>query len=87
MLFYLVKMVLKSVKSVDTVIITGMILHTPPHLKSLETNVSNMNRDIFQTTTNQMMTLLSSRGSESLDKMDELCSTRLILGLFDGNAS
>ena len=40
---------------------------------------------IFQTTTIKMMMPMFSAGSESVDKIDELCTTRVILGLFNGN--
>ena len=74
-----------------TAIITGMGLNTPPHQKSLKTNLQNITRDIFQSTMKQSMTLMAfpklSNCSGPVDKMDELCSARLFLGFFDGNAS
>ena len=55
MLFGFAKMTLKSIKSVETAIITGKGLVIPQHQKSLETNPQN-----FQATTNQLMTLMPS---------------------------
>ena len=60
MLFRLAKMTLKSIKSVETAIITGMGLDTPPHQKFLDTNLQNITGDIFQNTTNQLMTPMPS---------------------------
>ena len=60
MLFCLVKITLKSIKSVERIIITCIGLDTPPHPKSFETNLQNITRDIFQTTTNQLMTSMPS---------------------------
>ena len=60
MLFCLVKITLKSIKSVETIIITSIRLDTPPHPKSFETNLQNITRYIFQTTTNQLMTSMPS---------------------------
>ena len=71
MLFCLAKMTLKLSKSVETAIITDMGLDTPPLEKPPETNLQSC----------------PTAGSRSVDKMDELCSARLFLGLFDGNAS
>ena len=39
---------------------TGMGLDTPPHQKSLKTNLQNITGDIFQSTTKESMTLLAS---------------------------
>ena len=44
----------------ETAIITGMGLDTPPHQKSEDTNLQNITGDIFQNTTNQLMTLMLS---------------------------
>ena len=55
MLFLLGKMTLISIKSVEIAIITDMGLGTPPHPKSMETNLENITADVFQTTTNQLM--------------------------------
>ena len=41
----------------ETAIITGADLDTPPHQKSLKTNLQNITGDIFQPTTKQSMTL------------------------------
>ena len=54
------EMTLKSIKSVETAIITGMGLDTPPHQKFLDTNLQNITGDIFQNTTNQLMTPMLS---------------------------
>ena len=51
-----VKMALKSIKSVETAIIIVMGFHTPPHPKSLEMHFQNTTKDIFQTTTNKLLT-------------------------------
>ena len=51
-----VKMALKSIKSVETAIIIIMGFHTPPHPKSLEMHFQNTTKDIFQTTTNKLLT-------------------------------
>ena len=45
---------------VETAIITSMGLDTPPHPKSLKTNLQNITRDIFQTVTKQLMTPMPS---------------------------
>ena len=76
----------------ETAIITDMGFDTPPHPKALETNLQDTTRDMFQTNTNQLMTLCLLKscppaGSGLVGKMVELCSARLFLGLFDGNAS
>ena len=42
-----------KVRSVETAIITGRGLDTPPHQKSLKANRQNITRDIFQPTTKQ----------------------------------
>ena len=60
MLLCLVKTTKKSVKSVETAIITGMDLDTTPHQKSLKTNNQNITGDIFQTIRKQSMTLMAS---------------------------
>ena len=52
MLFRLVKMTLKYIKSVETVTITGMGLNTLPRPNSLEANLQDITGGIFQTTTN-----------------------------------
>ena len=44
----------------ETAIITGRGLDTPPHQKSLETNLQNITGDVFQNTTNQLMTPMPS---------------------------
>ena len=62
MLFLLVKMALKSIKSVETAIIIGMGFHTPPHPKSLEMHFQNTTKDIFQTTTNKLLTPVQLQG-------------------------
>ena len=85
-------MISKSIKSVETAIITVMGLDKPPHQKSLETNLQSITGDIFQNNTNQLMTpmpspKLSNCKFISVDKMDQLSAARLFLGLFDGNAS
>ena len=64
-------------------IITGMGLDTPPHSKSPQKNLQNITGDIFQTITNQLMTPMSSPKLSncklgSVDKMDKLCSARLL---------
>ena len=81
-----------KVRSVETGMIKGIGLDTPPHQKSLKANRQNITRDIFQPTTKQLMRLmasakLSNYSSGPVDKMDELCSARLLLGFIDGNAS
>ena len=48
MLFLLPKMTLKSIRSVETAIITGMGFDTPPHRKSLEKNLQNITRNISE---------------------------------------
>ena len=53
-------MTLKSIKSVEKAIITGMGLDRLPQQKSLDTNLQNITRDIFQNTTNQLMTPMPS---------------------------
>ena len=60
MLFCLAKVTLKSIRSVERAIITGTGLHTPPHEKFLDTNLQNITGDIFQNTTNQLMTPMPS---------------------------
>ena len=75
-----------------TAIITGKGLDKPPHPKSVKPNLQTITRDIFQTTTSQLMTpmpspILSYCRLTSVDKVDELCSTRLFFNLFDGNTS
>ena len=58
MLFCLVKMTKKSVKSVETAIIT---VDTPPHQKSLKAILQSITEDIFQLYyTKQSMTLMAS---------------------------
>ena len=71
---------------------TGMGLDTPPHQKSLKTNLQNITGDIFQSTAKQSMTLRLLQScptavSRPVDKMDELSSARLFLGFCNGNAS
>ena len=48
MLFLLPKMTLKSIRSVETAIITGMGFDTPPHRKSLDKNLQNITRNISE---------------------------------------
>ena len=50
----------KSVRSVETAIITGMGLDTAPHQKSLKIDDQNITGNIFQPTTKQSMTLMAS---------------------------
>ena len=66
-LFHLAKMTPKSIKYVETAIVTGMGLNTLPHQKSQEPNLPNITGDIFQNTTNQLMTaMLSPKLSNSM---------------------
>ena len=59
-LFHLAKMTPKSIKYVETAIVTGMGLNTSPHQKSQEPNLPNITGDIIQNTTNQLMTAMLS---------------------------
>ena len=88
MLFCLVKTTWKSVKSVETAIIAGMGLDTPPHQKSIKTNLQNITRDIFQSTMKQLMAFIASP-KLSNDRFrasgEELCPARPFFGFFGGN--
>ena len=51
---------IKLSKCVETAIKTDMGLDTPPLVKPLETNLQNITRNIFHTTTNQSMAPIPS---------------------------
>ena len=62
MLSFTYKKAHKKHKNVNkqTAIMTDMGLDTPPLKKPLETNLQNITGNIFQTTTNQLMTPMPS---------------------------